>query len=115
MNEAYLMRSIHEFSTVYLPTPSRMMTKPYFDKVSYSTWAIDEILNRLVEELYKPPPHITGRDPVPYFDIIQEFVDQMDYMAETTTDYHKRFIFLVAKETGDELLLFLKGESLWQS
>ena len=115
MNEACLMRTIHEFSDAYLPTPSRMMSKPHFDKVSYSSWAINEILSRLVAEMYKLPPHITGRDPVPYFDIVQEFVDEMDYMAETTTDYHKRFIFLVAKETGDELLLFMKGESLWQS
>lgn len=115
MNESCLMRMIHEFSNTYLPTPSREWRKGHFDRVAYSLWAIDEILNRLIDEMSKPPPHITGINPISYFDIIQAFVDEMDYMAETTTDYHKRFIFLVAKDTGDELLLFLKGESLWQN
>lgn len=111
MNEACLMRLIREYEEDYITQPARVLTKECFDRACFSSWAFDEIVSRLIDEMSRLPPHITGRDPIPYFDIIQEFIDNMNYMAETTTDYHKRFIFLVAKETGNDLLLFLKGDS----
>lgn len=111
MNEACLMRLIHEYSEDYVTQPSRILTKDSFDRACFSSWAFDEIVSRLIDEMSRLPQHITGRDPIPYFDIIEEFIDDMDHMAETTTDYHKRFIFLVARDTGSDLLSFLKGES----
>ena len=115
MNEACLLRTVQEYRDTHVIEPSRILTKEYFDRACFSNWAVDEILNRLIDEIDRLPPHITGRDPVPYFHIIEEFIFDMDYMAKTTTDYHKRFIFLVAKETISDLLLFLKGESQWQN
>lgn len=111
MNEACLMRLIQEYREVRVIQPSRNLDKQYFDRGCYSNWAVDEILSRLIDEFDRLPSHITGRDPTPYFHIIEEFVFDMDYMAKTTTDYHKRFIFLVARDTGNGLLMFLRGET----
>lgn len=111
LNEARLMNMIQQYRDTRVIEPSRTLDKPYFDRGCFSNWAIDEILSRLIDEIDKLPPHITGIDPVPYFHIIEEFVYEMEYMAKHTTDREKRFIFSVAKETGWDLLLFLKGEN----
>lgn len=110
LNEAGLMRKIQEFDDLWIPKPSRTLSQSQLEKAAFSTWALDEITYRLIDEMSRLPPHITGRLPVSYFDIIEEFISEMDYMSDTTTDYHKRFIFLVASETGTELLMFLKGD-----
>lgn len=109
MNEARLLHLIQEYRDTHVIQPDRMLDKLYFDRGCFGNWAVDEILKQLIDEMSRLPPHITGRDPVPYFHIIEEFIFDMDYMAKSTTDYHKRFIFSVAKETGNDLLLFLKG------
>lgn len=109
MNEAILLRMIQEYRETHVIQPHRTLDKLYFDRGCFGNWAVDEILNRLINEMDRLPPHITGRDPVPYFHIIEEFIFDMEHLAESTTDYHKRFIFSVAKDTGNDLLLFLKG------
>ena len=110
INEDHLLRKIREFSDTWIVEPTKDLSKLSFDTVAYSLWAIDEITYRLMDEMYKLPYHITGKTPTPYEDIIVEFIDDMDYMADHTVDNHKRFIFLVARDTGAELLLFLEGE-----
>lgn len=115
MNESCLLRMIEEYRVNHVIQPSRMLDKVYFDRGCFSNWAVDELVNRLIDEFDRLPSHITGRDPVPYFRIIEEFIFDMDYLAKSTTDSHKRFIFLVARDTVDDLLLFLKGELEWQN
>lgn len=108
MNEAYVIQTIREYEEEYLATPDSNCTKDIFKQLSYSHWAVDEILERIVEEASKLPPHITGISLVPHTEIIQEFIDEMDYLAETSETENSKTMFSTAKSTGIEVLnLFL--------
>lgn len=105
MNEAYVMGTIRDYIE---ETESHMSAclsiKPVFDNLSYSCWAANEILNRVIDEVCKLPPHITGYLPKSHIEVVEEFIEDMEYLYETCTDEKKRSIFAIARCTGEEIL-----------
>lgn len=49
-----------------------------FEERSYIRWALNEILQRIREEMYRVPEHISGRRRPSVYDIIDEFIVQME-------------------------------------
>lgn len=93
-----------------IDTPCKGMERVRFEKASYSKWAINEIIERIIFEADKLPPHITGEEPISHIEIIEDFADEMAYFTDYSSDNRKRFIFLVARDTAYDLLGFVKGE-----
>lgn len=69
-----------------------------FDYRIYSRWAANEILDR-ISSCRK------GLDPII---IIGQFMDEMDDYSEMSDDRNQQFIFIVARETAEDIgLLFV--------
>ena len=81
-----------------------------FDELSYSAWAVEEILVRAKEELFKPPPYVGGEDQYDMIDIIVEFAFNMECGMESTTNERNRKIFEIAKNAADDVLYFYASE-----
>ena len=71
---------------------------------SYSMWALNEILNRVLDETQKLPYHISGLEPEPVSDIIREFISEMEYYSTIATGMQVIFFVEVAKDEATRLL-----------
>ena len=71
---------------------------------SYSRWALNEILNRVLEEAQKLPYHISGVEPEPVRDIIQEFIEEMSYFSTIAETAEVIFVVEMAKDEAEKLL-----------
>lgn len=79
-----------------------------FKIVSCYRWAIDEILERLMDEAMRLPYHITGREEIPCIEIIEEFANDMDQCYIDSSSPQIRFIAYHARDAADDILkLFL--------
>lgn len=88
---------IKEFRDEYLFAPKITWPESEFELRSYSRWAADEILRRLKE---KPK--------VGAINIIQGFMEELDYCSELTDKWSVVRIFRIARETAEDILkLFL--------
>lgn len=90
------------FST-WLSEPKKEWSKEAFKERSYSRWAANEILLRLIEEEFQPPVYITGRDPLTPLDIINEFKSEIEFYYELCTNDKIRDALLIAIDTADEI------------
>lgn len=89
---------IQEYIDEYLFEPSITWPDSEFNRRSYSRWAAEEILSRVIQEP-------SNRDPL---DIIEEFANEMDRYLDYSDDKAIYFIFIVAKETAEDVaFLFL--------
>ena len=108
MNEAYVIRTIQDYADKYLADPDTKCSKDELKQLSYSRWAVDEIINRIVEEADKLPAYITGIELVPHTEILRDFIYEMDYYLSISETKESKLIFLTAKCIGVEVLdLFL--------
>lgn len=99
---------IQEYVDEYLSTPVLCWPKDEFDRRCYSRWAVNEILERVIEEATRPPQFITGRESVSPLNIISEFISELDYCEDVSENKQTRLIFSAAKDTAtDIILLFL--------
>lgn len=97
MKEA-IVSALQEYIDEYLFEPGKNWPKEEFNRRSYSRWAANEIMERLLREM-------DIRDPL---DIIEEFSDEMDRCLDLSENRDIYFIFIVAKETADDIaFLFL--------
>lgn len=71
---------------------------------SYSMWALNEILNRVLDETQKLPYHISGLEPEPVSDIIREFISEMEYYSTIATGMEVIFFIDIAKDEAERLL-----------
>ena len=71
---------------------------------SYSKWALDEILNRVLDETQKLPYHISGLEPEPVSDIIREFIEEMAYWSTIASTEEVIFFVETAKDEASRLL-----------
>lgn len=96
--------AIEDYTNSYL----HMMEIEYppceLEILAYSQWAADEVLDRVIKESMKLPPHITGKEPIPTAEIIEGFVLDMDYLCSETDDVHKQLIFSIARDVGKDIL-----------
>ena len=83
-----------------------------FDKRSYSKWAATEILEMMCEEANKLPSYISGRETATAYDIVENFLIDMNYYAELCDDSRMQFMFATARDEAKKILkLYLKGDS----
>lgn len=71
---------------------------------SYSKWALNEILNRVLDETQKLPYHISGLEPEPVPDIIREFISEMEYYSTIASTEEVIFFVEIAKDEAKKLL-----------
>lgn len=76
-------------------------------QVSYSDWAIDEIISRLLEEVDRNPYCLDGDGPIPAKDVIEYFYLEMEYLEDTSDTPRQRLIFNIAKREADAILAIL--------
>lgn len=74
---------------------------------SYSRWAADEILERVINEAMKLPAHITGVELMTSVEIVESFIDEMDYYSYIASDDAARIIFSTAREEGKLVLMYI--------
>lgn len=94
---------INECFNTWLSEPQKDWPKEAFKERSYSRWAANEILLRLIEEELQPPVYITGRDPLTPVDIIFEFKSEMEFYYEICINDRLRDAILIAIDTADEI------------
>lgn len=71
---------------------------------SYANWALNEILNRVLDETQKLPYHISGLEPEPVSDIIREFIAEMEYYSTLAKTVEVIFFVDTAKDEAKKLL-----------
>lgn len=71
---------------------------------SYSKWALNEILNRVLDETQKLPYHISGLEPEPVSDIIREFISEMEYYSSIASTDEVIFFAEMSKDEAEKLL-----------
>lgn len=76
-------------------------------QVSYSQWAIDEILSRLFEEVDRNPDCIDRDGPIPPKDVVEYFYLEMEYLEDTSDTPRQRLIFSIAKREADTILTII--------
>ncbi|MFI3115341.1 MAG: hypothetical protein R3Y12_04280 [Clostridia bacterium] len=76
-------------------------------KRSYENWALNELMELFIQE-YFIPPHITGKVYRTPIDLIDEFIDTMDYYSTLSEKEEVNLQFDIAKNIGETvILLFL--------
>lgn len=84
--------------------------KNEFDTKSYSRWAADEILGRIMDESLKPPPYVSGCYQEDVTDIIKGFIAEMDICLENAIDERHQTAFYIAWDASCKLLKFYESE-----
>lgn len=98
------IKVIEDYIDEYLYKPELHWPDWEFDTQAYSRWAGEEVLERIIFETLKLPPHITGVEPKETTEIIAEYIDDMDYFYETCSDNRRKLIFFIARDVGIEIL-----------
>lgn len=106
MNDRDVM-IMEEYIRNNLPTE-----KKHFDIYAYSRWAAYEVLERIICETMKLPAHISGKEPLGAVDIVESFIDEMDYYQNTASSEYVKHVFQIAGDEGRCILLYIstKGD-----
>lgn len=95
---------IQEYMDEHLFEPKSNWPKCEFNIRSYSRWAANYILDLIIKESMKLPPYISGletRDPLA---IIQDFINDLDYYSEISSDNGRMLtIISIAKNTAVDI------------
>ena len=98
---------IQDYINTYLFEPRKNWPEEEFAIRSYSRWAANDILERIINRSMILPNHITGLESKTLFGIIQDFIDEADYCSEMY-DKQSCNMFSIAKDVAmDIALLFL--------
>lgn len=76
-------------------------------KQSYSEWAIDEILSRLILETEKDPTLLSREGIFTPEDVVMSFYMEMEYLEDTSDTLRQRFIFGIARQEADRILAIM--------
>lgn len=106
MHEVIIFR-IQEYMKECLFEPKKNWPEYELRTRIYSRWAVSEVLLRITEETLRLPSNISGREKKSPNDIINTFIEEMDYFYELTSANESRFIFATAREASKELLCLL--------
>ena len=87
------MQVIVDYMNEYLTEPGKHWPKYWFEQRVYSRWAANEILERIMEHPSTPPD-----------EVVFDFMHEMSIYASTVNNKEKRFLFLTAKETAEDIL-----------
>lgn len=105
--------TIQNYINAYLPELDTPYPKYKFNTRSYARWAANEIIDRLILEDSKLPPHISGKEPASVIEMIEEFIRELEYYFSISDDVDRQEMFNIAENTAKYILhLFLKGEEI---
>lgn len=98
---------MEEYIRNNLPTETK-----YFDIYAYSRWAAYEILERMINETMKLPSHISGKEQLSAVDIVESFIDEMDYYQSEASSNYVKNVFQIARDEGKCIMLYIstKGD-----
>lgn len=101
--------TIQEYIDEYLFEPQSNWPKYEFCSRCYERWTANELLKRIADESALLPEHITGMKKRSPFNIINDFIQEMDECFEVSdSNQDCQLIFSTARETAiDIILLFL--------
>ena len=77
---------------------------------SYSRWAAEEVLVRVVEETEILPEHISGIEARTLDEVIDEFIDDMSMFHEMSERLELRRIFWIAMCEGSRMRSHMANE-----
>lgn len=103
------VRKIEEYVST-LPRPDPDDSKTIFEFKTYSLWAAEEILERVINEASLLPSHISGKDSLTLTEVVENFVREMDYYVEISRREEPREIFAVARDEAKCLMLYISNE-----
>ncbi len=101
--------NLYEYVEIFSIPPQVYQSCQEFKIRSYFDFTINELLSRIYTEELRPPPYITGREPIPIMDIINDFIDEIDYYFELAKTENTKILFSVMLNIGRDILIYLKG------
>ncbi len=91
MSNDYILSVIRGYADEYLKEPRWRISKDWFKQISYSRWAVDEILKR-IEKNGSTPPVL----------IVEDFIREMDVFS--CRNRRAGIIFSVAHDMAENIL-----------
>lgn len=84
--------------------PQITWPKQYFLKRSYSRFGANKLLERIIEEELKTPPHISGREKNTPAEIALNLMTEFDYYQKLSKTSRARNMFAMARIAVEEIL-----------
>lgn len=106
MDDRYVLM-VEEYIRDNLPEPDIKDDSYIFELHTYSRWAAYEILERLMRETTKLPAHVSGLEQISAEEIVDNFIDEMDYYAMMSPDLDAKDIFFIASCEGRCILMYI--------
>lgn len=100
---------IEEYIRDNVPDPDVRDDEYFFGLHSYSKWAVYEILERVIGESMKLPAHVSGVERMDVRDIVESFIDEMDYYFSISSDWRAKELFSIARDEGKCVLLYISA------
>lgn len=107
MNYAAAVAVIRRYLDEKLPESTCCWNKHEAKIRSYSRWAANEIMARIMEEELRLPYHISGLEQRVPIEIAQEFVDEMGMLRKCASNRDQRDLYFQAEYIGEEILSLL--------
>lgn len=99
---------IQEYADEHLFIPAANWPDDEFKTRCYERWASDELLKRITDEAMIFPDYASVSPLKTLYHIIEDFIDEMDYMARSTDNKKQHLIYSTARDTAMEIgLLFV--------
>ena len=96
--------TLQDYINKHLFEPCINWPRHEFELHSYSRWAAYEILERVINETMKLPPHITGFERESTVDIIDNFINELDYYYDGSKDVRRQLMFAIARDEAKNIL-----------
>lgn len=91
------VRTVEDYIEQYVQEPNPDQSREIFRTLAYGRWAMYEILERVIEETERLPPHITGKESRTLSEITDEFIEEMEYYISIARSDRVREIFTCAR------------------
>ena len=100
------VRKVEEYVAA-LPRPDPSDSRTMFEFKTYSLWAAEEILERVIDEACLLPPHISRKESRSLSEVVEDFADEMEYYVETSKNDEPREIFAIARDEAKCLMHYI--------
>lgn len=80
---------------------------------AYEEWAVTEILSRLTDEMVTLPSHITGYEPVSAGEIVEQFIQEMEYCRSISTNRDAILMYSIAIDEGFNIRKLFEHEGVF--
>lgn len=107
MNEQDISK-LKQYIDTYLFVPNIGWFKDAFDVQIYSRWAANEILYRMMDEATKVPEYISGTPQRSTIEIVEGFIDEVEYCYEVAEKPSAKSIFYVAANAAKNILILFE-------